>query len=214
MQNIYRGFLFFGETGFQGRHWIRGYNRQTFKTLFRIGGRSYGIIALTPGNDWQYKESVLNQISEKYPVRIKCFDDRWDWVETIEWSGKYPVREPKMTYLITVQTKNYEGIGTVEMALALIKDGIVPEPMTPDDDICSIGWCQREQKWYGWSHRARFGFGIGDRVKEGDCVASSGWTEEALLANPTKDKSLPVGFVAANLDDCKRMAIAFADSVG
>lgn len=25
-------------------------------------------------------------------------------------------------------------------------------------------------KWYGWSHRAMYGFGIGDKVKKGDCA--------------------------------------------
>lgn len=25
-------------------------------------------------------------------------------------------------------------------------------------------------KWYGWSHRAVYGFGIGDKVKKGDCT--------------------------------------------
>jgi hypothetical protein len=32
-----------------------------------------------------------------------------------------------------------------------------------------IGFNPIEQKWYGWSHRAIFGFGIGSNVKQGDC---------------------------------------------
>ena len=37
-----------------------------------------------------------------------------------------------------------------------------------DDRHCvsSIGFCDHEQKWYGWSHRAICGFGIGDRIFE------------------------------------------------
>ena len=31
------------------------------------------------------------------------------------------------------------------------------------------GWSEKEQKWYGWSHRAIFGFGIGSKVSRGDC---------------------------------------------
>ncbi len=34
--------------------------------------------------------------------------------------------------------------------------------------IC-IGFNPNEQKWYGWSHRAIFGFGVGDECKKGDC---------------------------------------------
>jgi hypothetical protein len=91
--------------------------------------------------------------------------------------------------------------------------GIKPEKAKPEHCVCSIGFCEKEQKWYGWSHRAIYGFGVGDEVKEGDCCASSGWTEEYLKEHPEEDLSLPVGFTAKTLDDCKRMAIAFAESV-
>ena len=30
--------------------------------------------------------------------------------------------------------------------------------------VCSIGFHESEQKWYGWSHRAICGFGIGDMI--------------------------------------------------
>lgn len=33
-----------------------------------------------------------------------------------------------------------------------------------------IGFNPTEQKWYGWSHRAIYGFGIGSKVKKGDCA--------------------------------------------
>jgi len=103
-------------------------------------------------------------------------------------------------------------IGNPETAHFLCKKkGMAPE--TRGGNVCSIGFCEAEQKWYGWSHRAIFGFGIGDVVKDGDCTASSGWTQDYLDANPHKDLSLPVGFKAGSLDDAKRMAIAFADSV-
>lgn len=32
-----------------------------------------------------------------------------------------------------------------------------------------LGFSPSEQKWYGWSHRAIFGFGIGSTCKQGDC---------------------------------------------
>lgn len=86
-------------------------------------------------------------------------------------------------------------------------------PETYDDcNCCSIGKSEKDGKWYGWSHRAMYGFQIGDKVKRGDCCASSGWTEEYLKDHPD-DKPLPVGFEAKTEEDCKRMAIAFASSV-
>ncbi len=106
-------------------------------------------------------------------------------------------------------------IGRPEAAQQLCElRGIAPELTSPDSNVCSIGFSIREQKWYGWSHRAIFGFGIGDVAKEGDCVCSSGWTDEYLAEHPEEDKRLPVGFTATNLDDAKRMAVAFAESVG
>ncbi len=94
------------------------------------------------------------------------------------------------------------------------KRGIKPEKASSSHNVCSIGFCEAEQKWYGWSHRAIFGFGVGDRVKEGDCTASSGWIESYLKEHPEQDLSLPIGFTAKTIEDAKRMAIAFAESVG
>jgi len=34
----------------------------------------------------------------------------------------------------------------------------------------NIGFSEDEQKWYGWSHRAFYGFGIGSEVNKGDCA--------------------------------------------
>ena len=101
----------------------------------------------------------------------------------------------------------------------IVKRGIKPELRPADGreltkmDCCSIGFCDKEGKWYGWSHRAMYGFAVGDKVKEGDCTASSGFIQEYLDEHPEADVSLPVGFVAKDLDDAKKMAIAFADSV-
>jgi hypothetical protein len=36
--------------------------------------------------------------------------------------------------------------------------------------VANMGFSEKEQKWYGWSHRAIFGFKIGSEVKRGDCA--------------------------------------------
>ena len=108
------------------------------------------------------------------------------------------------------ETTSGDYIGDPKTAHMLCKKrGIKPQYRDGQDNVCSIGFCEAEQKWYGWSHRAIYGFGVGDTVKEGDCTNSSGWVEGSH-----RDFSLPVGFTAKTLDDAKRMAIAFADSVG
>lgn len=36
--------------------------------------------------------------------------------------------------------------------------------------VCSIGWSPEKKKWFGWSHRAIYGFTIGSKVKKGSCA--------------------------------------------
>jgi hypothetical protein len=45
------------------------------------------------------------------------------------------------------------------------KHGIKPE-LAPGHTICTIGFSEKHKQWFGWSHRAITGFGIGDRVFE------------------------------------------------
>lgn len=35
--------------------------------------------------------------------------------------------------------------------------------------VANYGFSEKEQKWYGWSHRALFGFTIGSEIKKGYC---------------------------------------------
>lgn len=112
-------------------------------------------------------------------------------------------------------SKQGDYIGDSERAYRLVKRfGIQQFEKTEDDHcVCSIGYAPKDKKWYGWSHRAIHGFGIGDEVKEGDCKASSGWIDEYLAEHPEEALSLSVGFIAKTVEDAKKMAIAFAKSV-
>ena len=68
-------------------------------------------------------------------------------------------------------------IGSSKWAHRLIvKRGIKPE-LRQEQDLsanggrgfpCSIGFCEKEQKWAGWSHRAICSFGLGDKLFEAD----------------------------------------------
>jgi hypothetical protein len=86
------------------------------------------------------------------------------------------------------------------------KRGIKPEKASESHCVCSIGKCIYIDenhvdfgKWFGWSHRAMYGFKVGDdyKVKEGDCL----------------ERYFPNGFKAETEEDCRNMAIAFAESV-
>lgn len=149
-------------------------------------------------------------------------------VLSVEKFAYYELRTEEVTWpdgtKYTTQTAyNLDGdyIGDKKFAEFLMERDIRPEvPPKPEtrprskDTPCSIGFSQREQKWYGWSHRAIFGFKVGDVAKEGDCVCSSGWTEACLEEHPDWDIRIEPGTRVETLGDARRFAIAFADSVG
>ena len=69
------------------------------------------------------------------------------------------------------ELENGEWIGNIDDArFYCIKLGLRKlQKINPEHCVCSIGFSEKEQKWYGWSHRACYGFGIGSTCKEGDC---------------------------------------------
>lgn len=115
---------------------------------------------------------------------------------------------------ISVYNKDNKYVGDLELFKTLVKKyGITKIQTYNDNNVCSIGFNEKENRWYGWSHRAIHSFGVGDEVKEHDLTNTSGYLDSYIKEHPEKDLSLPVGFKAKNLEDAKRMAIAFADSV-
>lgn len=70
------------------------------------------------------------------------------------------------TTSIMSKTGDYAGEAKM-MRKFLDKHGIAPEMRSEDCCVCTIGWSEKEQAWYGWSHRAYFCYGIGDRTFDG-----------------------------------------------
>lgn len=103
---------------------------------------------------------------------------------------------------------NKEGVyvGNPDFVKVLADRQISPEKAQPDHGVCSIGFSDKDQKWYGWSHRAMYGFGVGHKCKKGDCGVADGNRYGGI------DYPKP-GFICKDLEDCKKCAIAFADSV-
>lgn len=78
---------------------------------------------------------------------------------------------------------NYLGhyIGTPEDAEHLcVNMGIIPQLASEDHKVCSVGFCHRDNKWYGWSHRAISGFSVGDSVEPGHCAYVPDTMESAV----------------------------------
>lgn len=105
----------------------------------------------------------------------------------------------KKPYIVVTSayTPDMYYIGSPEDAeYLMVKMGILPELVHKTDSVCSIGFCKRQRKWYGWSHRAIYGFGVGSKRKKGDVA----YAEHGCMT-------------ARTLADAKKMAIQFADDV-
>jgi hypothetical protein len=89
--------------------------------------------------------------------------------------GSYEIREQDICLNDNPMTRvkdwcyNKSGkfIGTEKEMKFFLKKGITDFDISGNgDSVCSIGFNPKEQKWYGWSHRAICGYGIGDKVFE------------------------------------------------
>lgn len=93
------------------------------------------------------------------------------------WTMKFAPDMP--TPIKAAYTHDGSYIGDENTAKMLCdKFNIAPEVSKPGHTVCSIGK-SADGKWYGWSHRAIYGFKIGDTIKEGDCgynPAKGEWT--------------------------------------
>ncbi len=106
--------------------------------------------------------------------------------------------DPEVEVLSAYTLKDGAYIGTSDDASFLcdlmgivpeIRDGVRGDPKTANGGkgfTCSIGFCEGEQKWYGWSHRHMTSFGVGDTYEK---------------------------VTAKNLADAKKLATKFADNV-
>lgn len=54
------------------------------------------------------------------------------------------------------------------------------QPTDTMGNTCSIGFCETENSWYGWSHRACASFTIGSSVKHGDCAYTPNDLEDKI----------------------------------
>lgn len=137
-------------------------------------------------NDFEYEEEKV--ISEK---------DKGDYIlKEVETNmGLFSKDKPaSLTYAVSKIDGCY--IGDEKTAKMLSDKGIAPERARDDYDVCSIGYCEKENKWYGWSHRAIKGFGIGDFAE----------TLSPKKGRESKNK-------IETSEEAKKAAIDFADSV-
>lgn len=88
-------------------------------------------------------------------------------------------------YYSKVDGSYVERLGVEEQSLFLLKHGITEQIQNgTDHNVANIGFNPEEQKWYGWSHRAVYGFGVGSKCKKGHAHYKPGnkedWIENTI----------------------------------
>lgn len=72
------------------------------------------------------------------------------------------------TVMTSIFNKQGDYAGAAEdMREIFDKHAIAPELKDEDSGVCCIGWSEREQRYYGWSHRAVHGYAKGDASFDG-----------------------------------------------
>lgn len=108
---------------------------------------------------YKVKEILFKRNYPGYIYRRELVDD-------LEYGGDGDL---EMVVCYSADTGDY--IGDAKTARMLCKKYGLRNIQKRSDShsVCSIGFNEDEQKYYGWSHRAIFGFGIGSTCKKGDC---------------------------------------------
>lgn len=104
------------------------------------------------------------------PIKTVKIEDKGTYEvrhEEYDWSDMGVENGPHIMPM--AYTKDGAYIGTPEEAEYICGElGLIPSKASDEHNVCSIGFNEKEQKWYGWSHRAMFGWAVGDTYKPGD----------------------------------------------
>ena len=89
-------------------------------------------------------------------------------------SGYIRIWRAKKSYTMAgLENSRGDYIGPVDLRGFLDKHSIDPEMEDEKSSSCTIGWSEKEGKYYGWSHRGQRGFAIGDLTFAGDSEIQS-----------------------------------------
>lgn len=94
------------------------------------------------------------------------------FIESIAYVGKSDIPgDEGDVYYSKIDNSFLTRVGMEDSLNFLLKKGITEQIQDGygEPKVSCIGFNTVEQKWYGWSHRAIFGFRIGSLCKIGDC---------------------------------------------
>ena len=90
---------------------------------------------------------------------------------------------------------------------------IKSEKTHPDHSVASIGKSAADGKWYGWSHRAVYGFKKGDEVKDDSAGKKVDYPKLANGETDFDNGNYEPDFTIKSDDQAREVAITFAKSV-
>lgn len=103
--------------------------------------------------DWLQEVAERKTLPIDYPDNVSFLDDRKEYdVYVSKFDGSY------ITQADLVDRGEYIGV------LEYLAEHEVTKELTH-----GVGFSEKEQKWYGWSHRTGYGFRVGSTCERGDC---------------------------------------------
>lgn len=176
----------------------KGWGKDARVPIWQIGLAAEPALKLYMSVAKKFAEGLWEEIEVLKQLKKRRYEKHGYELRYEIWKIKGDDSDPDGTPITVAYTLDGDYIGDSKTAYFLcVKRGIKPEKISAGRNVCSIGFCEKEQKWYGWSHRAIYGFKVGDVQEKG----SAG------------EQYLKPGFKAKTLEDAKKMAIAFARGV-
>jgi hypothetical protein len=102
------------------------------------------------------------------------------WLDIVAYTG--PSTIPEDDHSIIYYSK-YDDSFIMRQDLLHKADGVIEALVAnevTEELTCCTGFSPKNNMWYGWSHYAFFGFGIGSKVKKGDCAFKASNKEDYM----------------------------------
>lgn len=105
-----------------------------------------------------------------------------EFLETLAYKATSDIPDDDGQVYLSREDNSYVGrVGMEDNGMfRFLKEHDVNRVQSNGGRTACIGFSETEQKWYGWSHRAIYGFGVGSEVKKGNC-SYVGATPEDLI---------------------------------
>ena len=105
-----------------------------------------------------------------------------EMVKFIERISYVDMFETSECYYSTLDGSYLTHVGMDDIFEMLLKNGITDHVQSHNigGNTASLGFNPKKKKWYGWSHRAIYGFGVGYITKKGDCGFTADNPEEMI----------------------------------